>query len=195
MQLAAKPLLRGLLDDAPGGGLLIHEAAPDALQEAVHADDVLRAPGLGLLQRTQVHLVQPKGVGAVGLADVVGGDGIAQALSHLPVLADDGLTAVVVRRAVAAIDDGGAALVLLGPGELGLLIGAFLDLVGVDVDAPGVGVGVGLDVALVEETAKGLGGGDVAQVEEDLVPEPGVEEVQDGVLGPADVEVDPAEVM
>ena len=30
----------------------------------------------------------------------------------------------------------------------------------------------------------------MAAVEEDLVPEPGVEEVQDGVFGPADVEVD-----
>jgi hypothetical protein len=30
----------------------------------------------------------------------------------------------------------------------------------------------------------------VAEVEEDFVPEPGVEEVQDGVFGAADVEVD-----
>ena len=31
----------------------------------------------------------------------------------------------------------------------------------------------------------------MAEVEEDLVPEPGVEQVQDGVLGAADVEINP----
>jgi len=67
--------------------------------------------------------------------------------------------------------------------------GDLLDLVGGHVLAASIGVGVGLDVALVEEAVVGLGGGDVAQVEQDLVPEARVEQVQDGVLDAADVQV------
>ena len=45
------------------------------------------------------------------------------------------------------------------------------------------------DEALVDEFLKWLGRADVAEVEQDLVPEARVEQVQHGVLGAADVEV------
>src|SRR6185437_2700768 len=45
------------------------------------------------------------------------------------------------------------------------------------------------DEALINEFEKRLGGRDVAEVEQNLVPESRVEEVQDGVLRAADVEV------
>ena len=46
------------------------------------------------------------------------------------------------------------------------------------------------DHPLVDEPAERFGEGDVAAVVEDLVPEAGIEEVEHGVLRPADVEVD-----
>ena len=48
------------------------------------------------------------------------------------------------------------------------------------------------DEALVDESLERLGRGDVAEIEEHLVPEAGVEQVKHGVLGAADVEVDHA---
>src|SRR3712207_7870816 len=42
-----------------------------------------------------------------------------------------------------------------------------------------VGVGVGGDVALVDQPAEGLLAADVAQVVQHLVPEPGVQQVQE----------------
>jgi hypothetical protein len=48
------------------------------------------------------------------------------------------------------------------------------------------------DEALVDETLERLGRGDVAEIEEHLVPEAGVEQVEHGVLGAADVEIDHA---
>ena len=68
------------------------------------------------------------------------------------------------------------------------------DLVGVDVEAAPVGVLVGLDQPLVVQAVVRLERRHVPQVVEHLVPEPGVEQVQDGVLGAADVEVDAAAV-
>ena len=68
------------------------------------------------------------------------------------------------------------------------------DLGGGHVEAALVGVGVGRDVALVDQPAERLLAGDVAQVEQDLVPEAGVQQVQHGVLDAADVQVDAADV-
>jgi hypothetical protein len=68
------------------------------------------------------------------------------------------------------------------------------DLLRGHVGAAGVGVGPGLDVALVEQPAERLLGAHVAQVVQDLVPEAGVQQVQDGVLDAADVQVDAARV-
>jgi len=48
------------------------------------------------------------------------------------------------------------------------------------------------DEALIDEALEGFGGGEVAEIEENLVPEARIEQVEHGVLGAADVEVDPA---
>src|SRR6185437_6838893 len=44
--------------------------------------------------------------------------------------------------------------------------------------------------SLIDELEKWLGGGDEAEIEQDFVPETGVEEMQHGVFGAADVEID-----
>ena len=74
-------------------------------------------------------------------------------------------------------------------------VGAVLDenVVGVDHVAARLGHLLAVfaeDQALVDELEERLRGGDVAQVEEHLVPEPGVEQMQHGVFGAADVEID-----
>lgn len=74
-------------------------------------------------------------------------------------------------------------------------IGAVLldDVIGIDDVAAGLGhllVVLAEDHPLVDEFLKRLGAGEVAEVEEDFVPEAGVEEVKDGVFGAANVEVD-----
>ena len=69
----------------------------------------------------------------------------------------------------------------------------FDDFVGVDDVTEGFGHLLPVfahDETLVDELFEGLVGAEVAEVVEDFVPEAGVEEMQDGVLGAADVEVD-----
>ena len=46
----------------------------------------------------------------------------------------------------------------------------------------------------IHQALEGLRRGDVAEIEEHLVPEARVEQVQHGVLGAADVEIDAAAV-
>ena len=67
--------------------------------------------------------------------------------------------------------------------------GAFHDLVGRHVLATVIGVGVRLDHALVEQLVERFHGVDVAEVEQHLVPEAGVQQVQHGVFDAADVQV------
>lgn len=69
----------------------------------------------------------------------------------------------------------------------------FDDFVRVDDVAEGLGHLLPVfahDEALVDELFEGLVGAEVAEVVEDFVPEAGVEKVEDGMLGAADVEVD-----
>ena len=152
--------------------MLVDHQPPEPLQEALGADHVPGLPRTGHVQRAHRHLVHPEDVGAVGLADLVRGDHVVEGLAHLPVLAP-------YRSAL--VDEGSRRILD--------------DVLGGHVDTTLVGVRVGLDVALVEQPPVRLLAGDVAEVEQDLVPEPGVEQVQDGVLDPADVEVDPAGVV
>ena len=67
-----------------------------------------------------------------------------------------------------------------------------LDLERVDVDATFVLVRRSQDVALVEQPVERLDRADVAQVEQHLVPEAGVQQVQHRVLDAAHVQVDAA---
>ena len=138
------------------------------------ADDVLGGPRPRCLQRAHRHLVDPQGVRAVGLADLIRGDGVLQALADLAELLEHLCVAV-------------------GAGQEELSA-ALDDVAGWNVGAAGVGVGESLDIALVDQPAVRLAGGDVAQVVQDLVPEARVQQVQNGVLDAADVEIDTAGV-
>ena len=140
-------LVGRVLGDVGLPGVLVEDGAPDALQQAEHADDGLRLPRAALLERAGEHLVEPQRVGAELLDEVVGRDHVLQALADLPELA--------VHLGVAVEE----------------LAAALLDLAGLHVEAARVGVGGCLDVALVHETAERLARAQVPEVEEHLVPE------------------------
>ena len=127
--------------------------------------NVLRRPRARRVQRAHRHLVDAQGVRTVITHHVIRRHGVLQGLAHLAVLAVDFLAVVV---------------------ELAVLL---LNLGGRDVDAAGIRKRVGLDVALVEQAAVRLLGGNKAQVIEHLVPETCVEQVQHGVLDAAHVQV------
>ena len=166
VQEPARLVVRGALDHRQRSGLLVDDVAPQALEEAVDPHDVARAPRARRVERPHRHLVEPERVRAVLAKDVVRCDHVLQALPDLAELAEH----LVVAQEEAAV--------------------ALDDLTRLHVQAACVGVGRRLDVALVEQSLEGLGRRDVAEVEQDLVPEPRVEQVQDGVLHAADVEVD-----
>ena len=150
-------------------GPLVDHAAPQPLQEPVDAGDVVGLPGPVGVQRAHRHLVQPQRVRAVPGVHVVRAHAVLQALAHLPRPAGHRLAAVGVARRPAADD-----------------------LVGWHVHAARVGERVGGDVALVDQPPERLPGRHVTQVEQHLVPEPGVQQVQHRVLHAADVQVDAA---
>ena len=152
------------------GGLIDH-IAPQTLQEAHATDHVAGVPRARLVQRAHAHFVQAEGVGTVVLVHVVRGHDVLEGLAHLAELAV-GMFAVP------------------GEGRLAGGVGrAFHDLVGRHVLAAVVGVGVGLDHALVEQLVERFGRVHVAEVEEHLVPEAGVEQVEHSVFDAADVQV------
>src|SRR6266511_4405160 len=155
----------------PGGaGPLVDEVAPDALQQAVRADDRPGLPRPRLVERTAEHQVEAEGVGPVAGVQLVGADRVLQALAHLAVLAPDRLAA---------------------PAEAAVRLG---DLGGRHVDATPVRERVRLHVALVDQAVERLGGAHLAQVVQHLLPEARVQQVQDRLLDPADVQVDAARV-
>ena len=86
---AARLVVGRSVRDAQLSGRLVDDVAPQALQEAVHADDVGGGPRTLLVERTHEHLVETQRVGAVFAIDVVGRDRVLQALAHLPELALD----------------------------------------------------------------------------------------------------------
>ena len=157
--------------DAQLAGLLVDHEAPQPLQEAVRADDILCSPGTRGVQRAHGHLIHAQGIGAEVAADLVRGNGVLERLAHLAVLLVD-LFALVEELTVALLHFSGGY-----------------------VDAARIGVGVRLDVALVKQAAVGLARGDKTEVKQYLVPEPGVEQVQHRVLDAADVEVHAARVI
>ena len=71
-------------------------------------------------------------------------------------------------------------------------VGVSFDFGGLNVDFTFVFECVRLDVALVEQTCVRFNRADVAEIEKNLVPEAGVQQVQHCVLDTADVEVDAA---
>ena len=169
--------------------------------DAVHA---ARAPRLDLLQRPHKHLVEAEAVGAVLLHHVVGVDDVAAALGHLvrPRLDPHGRVGLQ-HEAVALLLDlrFGHAHALDAPPvgrapdrlvHLVLLL-RLRHVVAGDKRARFVAEGRVLDFAedhaLVNELLERLLRRHHADVVEHLVPEPGVQQVEHRVLGPADVQV------
>ena len=170
VQGAQRRDLRLVVGRGDGAGLLVHDVAPQALQEPLRADDGTRLPRARQVQRAHRHLVDAERVGAVLLVHLVGRDDVLQRLAHLAVLALHDLAVPGVHR------------LAVRPGLLGHLGRGH-------VLPPVVDERVGLDVPLVEQLAERLERGHVPQVEQDLVPEPRVQQVQHGVLDAADVQV------
>ena len=131
-----------------GAGLLVDQQPPDPLEQPVHADDRGGVPRAALVERAGEHLVQPQGVRAV--ARRTSRRATTEFFRLLPIFPNSRVTGgVAVEEAAVPLDD------------LGRL----------DVEAPLVGERRGLDVALVEQPAERLGRAEVAEVEQDLVPE------------------------
>ena len=152
-------------------GLLVDDESPDALQESLRPHHVLGGPRPRLVERTHEHLVDAQRIGTVVTADVVGRHRVLEGLAHLAVLPANLLTVVE---------------------ELAVLFG---DLFGGHIDAARIGVGVRLDHALVEQLSVRFATRDVSEVEEDLVPEPRIQQVQHRVLDTTDVEVEATRVV
>src|SRR5215212_5074171 len=155
----------GLVDDTQLAGLLVDDVAPQTLQEPQGPHHGPGLPRPRYVQRSHRHLVDAERVSAEGVVHLVRRDDVIEGLPHLPVLAGDRLAvpgpAVPVRH------------------DLGRRHGL----------SSVVAVRVRLDVALVVQPPERLLACHMAQVEQDLVPEAGVEQVQHGVLDPADVQV------
>ena len=135
-----------------GAAILVHEIAPHTLQESVDADHVARVPRLGGIQRPHEHFIQSQGIASELGYYLIRANGILEALAHLAVLT-------------------GHRLAL--PGELPVVqvlnvcrrITVLVDhLFHRYRDSTAVTIGVCLDVSLVEQLAKGLGRGHMAQV-------------------------------
>ena len=136
-----------------------------ATQEVVNPFYAVFSPGLGGLQRTNEHFVQPQRVGAEFLDHIVGVDYIFQRFRHfghdLPKL----ISCFVVE---------------IFPLLLGYEIGW-------DFGTGGSFVGKCQNHPLVVQFLKRLVGGDDAEIEQYLVPEAAVKQVEHGVLGASDV--------
>ena len=188
--------------------LVPDQVAPHRIEKPEHADDVPSVPRLLRFQRPHVHLVQPEAVGPIVPDDLVGVDDVPPALAHLEAARVDGDLRVGAKHvALAALLD---HLLFHRVGNhllAGALVNAgqartfgedfFLDLLELrraHVRAVGAGEDVVFhlpqDQPLVHQPPERLGRGDVAQVEEHLVPEARVEQVQHRVLDAADVQVD-----
>ena len=169
-------LIRRLLTDDERAGFLVNHVAPQALKETLRPDDSPRLPRFRLIERPHSHLIEAQGVRAVLLIHLVGADHVLERFADLAELAAHRLTAPGVGRFRAA--------------DTGVLD----NLARLDVLATRVGERRGLDVALAEVGPERFVGAQVPQVVQHLVPEPGIEQVQDRVLDAADIEVDAARV-
>ncbi len=73
-----------------GLALFVHEQAPDAAEETIHAFDALGAPRFGVRKRAHEHFVEPQGISAEFVHHVVGIDDVAARFGHfLVVFAED----------------------------------------------------------------------------------------------------------
>ncbi len=136
-----------------------------AREEAIHAFDSLRVPGLDRVERPHEHFVETQRVRSVLLDDIVRVDHVLERLAHL----GDDLPQFPARTLFE---------------ELSV---PFFDLIDGNLGTGRVFVGVGEDHPLVEKPVERFVRGNQPEIEQDLVPETAVEQVQHGVFRAADV--------
>ena len=188
------------------GFFVADEIAPDGVEEAGHADDVAGVPRLLRFQRAHVHFVQAEGVGAVVPDDVVGVDDVAAALAHLEAAGFDGDgwigfedVAVAALFDVSVLDATGRRIsrrcfwmpTMRGSSATASssMSCSSVALIRSHRCREDVVFRLAQDQALVDQPLERLGRRDMAQIEQHLVPEPGIEQMQHGVLDAADVQV------
>ena len=175
---------------------------PELADEAGHALDAVSIPRFGHLHRTKEHLVHAQGVSAVFLHQVIGVLHIVFRLRHLldlpatdvlsvfedelgvlevghPVFEGLDVEDVVVHNIDVHVDRRG--FVFLAEVERHELVGA---------DDTIDEIGPSLYHALVDEFPEGFVLAADADIEEELVPEAGIDKVAGSVFRPADVEID-----
>ena len=148
--------------------VLRDDEAPAFGEESVDALDALGIPRFDLVEGAHEHFVESQGVGAEVADDVVGVDDVFERFRHFSGNLGE-LFACLFAEVFAVFGD---------------------DLVVGHECAAGVFVRQAEDHALVEELFERLFRVDEPDIVEDFVPESRVEQVQDGVFGAPDVEID-----
>ena len=165
-QQTSRLLIHRLIANGDLARLFIKNISPQALKEALRADDCTRIPWTRNIQGSHAHFVDTEDVRTIGVVHLIRRNDILERLAHLAVLAIDRLSF---------------------PGEATGLI-AF-DLVSRNVLPARIGVRVSLHVALVKELVVGLAIGNESQIEENLLPEACIEQVKHSVLDTTNVQV------
>ena len=180
--------------------MVIDDHSPDAIEEASHAIDTGHTPGFRSLQRSHEHLVQPQGIGAVFLDHLVRVHHVTAALGHFvrPAL-NANVRLLLVHEYVAAFFHHVRLNPVTRHGLAGTLdqrtsVSGF-DYFGRPDQSTrcrtiGRELGFPQDDALVNQSLERFRRTDISVVEQDLVPEAGIQQVQHRVLRSADVQID-----
>mmetsp|Transcript_10010 Transcript_10010/g.33365 ORF Transcript_10010/g.33365 Transcript_10010/m.33365 type:complete len:313 (-) Transcript_10010:1839-2777(-) len=180
--------------------VVLRDEPPGTVEEAVHALHPVGVPGLHLLQRAHEHEVETEGVCSDVGDDVIRVDHVAPALGHLDSPAEDADLGLVLEDKrfslldqLALVDTASlhlrSCLLVLRP-LLPILV-HFLSrdsLVRPCLVEHRVLDGAE-DQPLVHQSLEGLLSVYDPAVVEDLVPEPGVQQMKHGMLGPSEVQV------
>ena len=141
------------------------------MQESVDANNVARVPWFGCVQRPHVHLIQAESVGPEFSNHIIGVHHIAEAFAHLGDNAANGFSGVFGHKGV---------------------FGYFIHFIRRHKLTVVSLEGKSRQQSLVEQFLERLTGGQMAEVEQNLVPEACVQQVQRRVLRAADVQINPA---
>ena len=165
-QQTSRLLVHWLIANGDLARLFIKNISPQALKEALRADDCTRIPRTRNIQGSHAHFVDTEDIRTIGVVHLVGRDDILERLAHLAVFTIDRLSL---------------------PGEAACLI-AF-NFISRNVLPACIGVRVSLHVALVKQRVVWLAIGNESQIEENLLPEACIEQVKHSVLDAANVQV------
>ena len=186
---------------------LVEVLSPEAAQEFVHTVNAVGVPRFALLQRTEEHFVHTESVGAVVVHNVVGIYHIEHTLTHLlnsptadvfAVLQDELCIVELGAPSAECIEVENVVLhdVYINVNFLSVILFAQTERYEfVGTHNAIYEVGATLNHTLIYEFFEGLVLADVAEVEEEFVPEARVDEVTCCVLNTANVEVNIAPIL